>query len=408
MPPLQPRYDKADKPPQVGGSRLYRQDRALLRAPFRQADGSLRADVQIAEPGIYLYGTRRELVPRATLADPAALDTLKLRPVTLEHPDPTKYPQMVTPDTVQVLGVGTVGEDVALDDGRPRFSVVINRRDALDWIEARRRAGQPVEVSPGYFVEVDDTPGVDPEFGPYDAVQVRRDYNHLALTEAGRGGPTARARVDSTTGRRVEPRQDSGVPTMLEALIAAGYSRADAARIVAHFDSHGAAGVLRRLDSDPEKMQEELDAAKAKVDELTEAMKKQQKEPAKMDAVPKADLLAAVNEVVGLRAVAGRFDSIKPEDAAKMDAAELRAAIATAAGIEVPAAMRADAAMARVYLQARIDALPADSKTTDRRLDGLRSSKLPEGTPRTDTTDDSVARFDSLGSYGKPAATTDA
>jgi len=399
----QSRLDRADDPAGVR-TRAYRQDAALLRPPVRQADGSLRIDVQIAEPGIYVYGTRRELVPRSTLSDPVALETLKLRPVTLEHPDPVKYPQMVTPDSVQDLSVGSTGENVRLDDGRPCFPIVVTRRDALDWIESKRVAGEPVEVSPGHFDEIDHTPGVDPEFGPYDAIQVRREYNHLALTEAGRGGPAARARVDSQTGRRLEPRHDGAPKTMLEALIASGYSRADAARIVAHFDSMGAKGILSRLDgSDPAEMQKELDAAKARVDELTEEMKKQQEEPPKMDSIPKASLLAAVDEVVALRELAGRFDAIKPEAAVKLDAAELRTAIATAAGIEVPASMRADVAMSKVYVQARIDALPAQLPAgRDARLDGLRPPGKPE--KRIDSDDDDSIRFDSLGSYGPKAA----
>jgi len=401
------RLDRADDPPSEGATkRLYRQDRALLRAPFRQSDGSLRADAQIAEPGIYLYGTRRELVPRETLADVGALETLKLRPVTLEHPDPSKHPAMVTPDNVQALGVGSTGEDVALEDGRPRFPIVVNRRDALEWIEDRKARGLPIEVSPGYYVEIDETPGVDPEFGPYDARQVRRDYNHLALTAAGRGGPTARARVDST-GRRLEPRTDGDPVNLLEALIAAGYSRTDAAKIVGHFDALGATGVLARLDTDPAELRRQLDAMKAELEEAKTKAEEEEGKEAKADSLPKAELLAAVDELVGLRETAGRFDSIKAEDVAKMDAAELRTAIAGAAGIEVPAGMREDATLSKVYLQARIDALPATaSEGTDRRLDALRlPADRAADKPRQDSagSDDNPARFDSIGSYSAKA-----
>ena len=388
--------------------REWRQDTgaALLRPPVRQADGSLRLDAQIAEPGIYLYpnpdGTmRRELVSRRLLSDLASLETLKLRAITLEHPDPARYPDLVTPDNVATLSVGTTGQEVEIQDGRPVFHGVVNARRALDWIERRQAAGLPIEVSPGYFVTMAGRGGVDPEFGPFDDEQIGRDYNHLALTERGRGGPTARARVDST-GFRLDSNPPTSDPTMLEALIALGYSRQDAARIVARFDSLGSAGVLARLDADPADLKKKLEDAKAKVDELTKELEESKK--SKGDSVALDQVPALVDELVALREVAARFDSIKAEDLAKLDADGVRLAICTAAGIEVPESMREDAELSRVYRQARIDSLPKTAaEGQDRRLDGLRlpTERAPDTRQDAADHDPDAARFDSFGSYGK-------
>lgn len=398
--PLLPRYDHATEPPKGLDGLVYRQDRATLRPPKIQPDGSIRVDAQIAAPGVYVYaGGRRELVTAEVLSDPAALETLKLRPVTLEHPDPALYPRMVTPDNVAALSVGSTGEDVALFDGAPRFSAVVNRRDALDWIRSRRESGQPIEVSPGYFCSCDETPGVHPEFGAYDAIQVRRVYNHLALTEAARGGGDCRARLDSNGA----PMND-----LIEALVKAGYSRADALQIAAKLDGVSGEQVLARLTLDAksyEDMEKEKTRLESELAQVKKDMAKLKEDMAEED--PKADsakLLVAVEEINGLRAKAAQYDSLKAEDVAKLDAAGLRAAIAGAAEIKLPDGL-SDTDRA-IYLRARIDALPAPQSGTGRdpRLDGLRFDGSKPGEGRTDSGSTvSTSHLDSLDSY-RPTA----
>ncbi len=178
----------------AGLVRVHRADRidvSGLLPPQMQSDGSLLLDGYVARPGVLVYqnadGTsRRELVTRATLRDSAP--SLGRKTLTLEHPD-----EDVSPDTVAKVGVGDVdGEVVVYDDGYTRVKMAVRRGDA---IEAFRAGVQ--ELSPGYACDLDMTPGIDPEFGAYDAVQVRRDYNHVALCTRARGGPTIRARADS-------------------------------------------------------------------------------------------------------------------------------------------------------------------------------------------------------------------
>lgn len=174
--------------------RVHRADRidvSGLGAPRYQADGSLLIDGYVARPGVLVYtnadgSQRRELVTREVLRD--AAPGLGRKTLTLEHPD-----EDVSPANVAQVGVGDVdGEVTAYDDGYVRVKMCIRRQDA---IEAFRSGVQ--ELSPGYACDLVMTPGVDPEFGPYDAIQTRRDYNHVALCTRARGGPTIRARADS-------------------------------------------------------------------------------------------------------------------------------------------------------------------------------------------------------------------
>jgi hypothetical protein len=175
--------------------RVYRQDRldADLSAPVEGPGGALFLEGFAARPGIYLYrnedgSIRRELVPRSRLWDERSIVSLGRAPLTLEHP-----PVFVTDENVQQFGVGDVGDEVIEGPGGfVRVRMAVRTRAAKDAI-----ASGKVQLSPGYIAEIDGTPGVDPEFGEYDAVQVSREYNHLAIVDQARGGEDCRVRVDS-------------------------------------------------------------------------------------------------------------------------------------------------------------------------------------------------------------------
>jgi len=169
-----------------------REDRGDLLASHVRPDGTLLVEGFAAREGVLEYrradgSIRREMVPAQTLLDSAA--TLGRAPVTLEHPSVD-----VTPDNVGTLGVGDVDGEVRLESGGfVRVKLAVRRRDAIQAAKDNRKR----ELSPGYRVRLDETPGVDPVHGAYDAVQVERTYNHLAIVERARGGAEVRFRADS-------------------------------------------------------------------------------------------------------------------------------------------------------------------------------------------------------------------
>lgn len=184
----------------------------------RQSDGSVLFEGYVARPGVYTYqradgSVVRELIPAAELHRPDALKTLGRKSLTLEHPD-----EDVSAENVTRYGVGDVAADIGIvEESDPQFAgyvrvqACVRRADAV----AAFTSGTVVELSPGYDVEIDPTPGVDPVFGPYDAVQRKRDYNHLALCSRARGGPTIRARADSAdVGVLVPPSENPPMKTL--------------------------------------------------------------------------------------------------------------------------------------------------------------------------------------------------
>lgn len=195
------RADSADLP-------ALRYDRAVGASVRRTPEGFLELSGYAVRPGILLYRnadgtTRRELVPRSTVADPEAVAALGRAVLVLGHPDAQRYPNAVTPANVAGFQVGDVGGARIDESGHLLVErVVVRRADAIAAVERGERG-----LSPGYLPDYDPTPGTDPEFGPYDGVQRRRTYNHLAIVPAGRGGPGVALHLDAAEdGEPMDPK----------------------------------------------------------------------------------------------------------------------------------------------------------------------------------------------------------
>jgi hypothetical protein len=343
VPATQRRRDTADTPAK-GGTTVRRFDRAgLLGAPIRTRDGFLLVEGFVARPGIYRYqradGTIvRELVPRSELHRADSLATLGRAPVTLQHPDDD-----VTPENVGKLGAGDVdGEVLVHDTGYVKVKLAVRRKDALDAI-----AGGTVELSPGYRVTVDPTPGVDPEFGEYDAIQRNRVYNHVAIVDVARGGAGCHLRADTADARLVDPlpapptrRADRarGVPMIrLLALMAAmlpDVRKADAEAALEKLPDEGKDMLERMAVAVEPKLAEHATLAedKRKADQARADADKPEAKAAAAKARFDADL-AFFNERTSLVAQATRLE-MPAEEVAKLDNAALRKAIVLKANPE--------------------------------------------------------------------------
>lgn len=170
-------------------SRVYRIDRAELRPPRKRADGSVRYDAILSRVGVFPYrradGTiRREYRSPEEVGRADSLASLELIPVTDGHPPKAGMAKR--------QAVGSVGDRIDFDGKHVRASVVILDDD----INARIARGDIREMSPGYSVVLDETPGVSPEGEPYDASQMDIVYEHHALVHRGRQGSTVALKTD--------------------------------------------------------------------------------------------------------------------------------------------------------------------------------------------------------------------
>lgn len=319
---------------------MYRYDRgALLRSHVRP-DGTLLVEGFAAREGIYEYRdaagrVTRELVTLDALRTGAA--TLGRAAVTLGHPA-----EDVSPDTYQRDAVGDVDGNVAIESGGfVRVQMAVRRKDAIQAVQAGT-----VELSPGYRTKIDPTPGTHPVHGRYDARQVERTTNHLAIVDTARGGPEMRFRTDGAWSSTVV-RMDTGAPApsntgsapggimnpaLVRLLAVLGItSRVDSD--AAAIEAIGAAVEGRRADS--AEVQKKLEAEKARADKAEADLKKAQDEVAKLQKAESDRADAADRTKLEAAAKALNVDPAK-----HASTPELRKAIATA---HMGGTLRADA-----------------------------------------------------------------
>lgn len=177
----------------------YREDIGTLSPPTRRDNGTMVADAHATRAGVFHYadgqgGVRREYRPIEEVGKADSLSTLKLQPLTDDHPG-----EKVDSSNARDVAVGCVGQDVRMDGDHVKTSIAIWDAKTLD----KMRAGK-TQLSCGYEVDLDETPGVAPGGEHYDARQTNIRYNHLAVVDAGRAG-TARARVDRADMKYMVP-----------------------------------------------------------------------------------------------------------------------------------------------------------------------------------------------------------
>jgi hypothetical protein len=177
--------------------RAVRIDRGTLRSPRRTSAGALRVDGVFTRAGVFVYlnkdGTqRRELRPPDEVFRKDALESFQLVPITDDHP-----PELVRADNRDRYQRGMTGEDVRREDEQVVGSLVVTDVATINKMEAGK-----VGLSCGYEVELDETPGEDPRYGRYDAIQRNIRGNHLALVYEPRAGKEACVRMDAAVMRR--------------------------------------------------------------------------------------------------------------------------------------------------------------------------------------------------------------
>ena len=156
-------------------------------------EGFLVARVPVTSIGVFQYRnddgtTRRELrLPEEVFA-PESMDSLKCKPLTLNHPDV----KIITPENIGELQVGSVGSDVTGDPYRVYVTLSATKQDAISAI----RSGTNRGLSCGYNCDIEWTSGTWLGM-PYDCIQRNIRYNHVALVPAGRAGDDAQIRMDS-------------------------------------------------------------------------------------------------------------------------------------------------------------------------------------------------------------------
>lgn len=186
-----------------------------MTTPFsRTAEGFLKGRAIVTSIGVFTYlnadgSIQRELrLPEEVFA-PESLESLKLKPVTLNHPS-----VLVTSDNADELQVGTLGDnpskttqtrdwngnfidDDKLTDGiNLAVDMCITKKEAIDAVLNGKQA-----LSMGYTCDLETAePGAVWCGIEYDFIQRNIRYNHCAIVDSARAGDNAKIelRIDSS------------------------------------------------------------------------------------------------------------------------------------------------------------------------------------------------------------------
>jgi len=183
----------------------FRYDVAPIEKFEMTPEGYLRAWATIARTGVQMYtdadgSVRREYRPENEVGSPESVSSFAGKCITFEHP-----PVLLDSANTKDYQIGFTGTEVIYDNGFVRAVMTVTDQDAIEKI----MRGDAKEVSAGYRVSYDPTPGVTDSGEDYDGIQRMIDGNHVAVVRRGRAGPQVKLHLD---------RMDAADPSLLSPL----------------------------------------------------------------------------------------------------------------------------------------------------------------------------------------------
>lgn len=185
-----------------------------MTTPFeRTNEGFLKGRAIVTSIGVFTYARKdgtiqRELRLPEEVFSPSTLNSMKLKPVTLNHPT-----ELVTSDNADKLQVGSLGDNPSRTkqetnwNGNPipwtevtdgincAIDMIVTKKDAIEAVLNGKQA-----LSMGYTCDLEMAePGSTWCGVEYDFIQRNIRYNHCAIVDAARAGDNAKIelRADS-------------------------------------------------------------------------------------------------------------------------------------------------------------------------------------------------------------------
>ena len=170
---------------------VRRYDQGEIRSAIRTEEGFLKVDAVVTRTGVFTYrnadgSLRRELRHPDDVFRLDSLRTLKMLPITNEHPDSV----FVTSENAKELSVGYTGEDVRPDGAFIISPLKVTDSAAINAVENGKQG-----LSLGYELVLVAEDG-EYKGERYDFRQTKIRYNHLAIVANPRAGDEARIHLD--------------------------------------------------------------------------------------------------------------------------------------------------------------------------------------------------------------------
>lgn len=340
-----------------GGHIMQRFDQVAFAAK-KTAEGFIRDTPIVGRAGILVYRNaddteRREYRPPEEAFKADSLASLMGKPITIGH-----KAFVTAGNAAQVAPVGSVLSAGRQDGNNIVADIVVYNLDT----DSR-------ELSCGYTLELDETPGITPDGQRYDAVQRNIVYNHLAIVPQGRAG-VARLNMDgSQVIDEDNSKEDNKMAEMTKIRLDSGIEYECAPEVKVE---------IEKMRKDSADMKKEADKLQAKFDAL-EAELAKEKEGRKADAEKaKANFDEAIKARVELLKVA---EAHKVANADSMTDTEIKTAVIKAVrgdaiNLEGKSADYIEAAydMAKADVKQHEDGMAEQRKATQTHDDGAQNN----------------------------------
>ena len=244
-------------------SESLRFDRSVAPRVRKTGEGYLRGEAIVTRVGVFEYnnadGTiRRELRHPDEVFAKESLDSIKMIPVTVEHPN-----VLVNSTNTSSFAVGTTGENYRVEGGNIIVPLTITSDRGITAVEDGLE-----ELSLGYTQTLVEEAGTF-RGEAYTHRQTNIRYNHLSLVKRARAGSEARLNLDGVSVDSIKER-----PMAQQNVNGINYDAAP--EVVNHVASLSAE--ISRLTTDAAGHQKALDTLQARLDVAEEEKKKAEKE----------------------------------------------------------------------------------------------------------------------------------
>lgn len=302
-------------------------------------EGYIAGNAVVTRTGVFEYmnadGTKRfELRHPDDVLKEESLNTLKLKPVTNDHPN-----EAVNVNNADKYSVGSIGETVIVDGSNIAVTFTVTNKDAVKEIQGRRKQ----ELSLGYTLDLVQEDGVY-NGEAYTHRQTNINYNHLAIVEKARAGRVARINMDGLAVQVVadETEEISGMTDNLQTFRVDGLEYKASPEVVKYAEKQEAL----RLNAE-----KALVEAKANVDSLQAKLDETIKAKNDAEAKVNSDAIASlVKYHVELLSKAGRVVNV--DSLANKSVREIQEAVILAKNANTDLSGKSND-----YVSARFDAI---------------------------------------------------
>ena len=237
-------------------------------------EGYLRVWASIARTGIQHYtdadgSIRKEFRPESEVASPESLASFAGKAITMEHP-----PALLDSENTKDYQIGFTGSEIVYDNGFVRAVMTVTDRDVIE----RIMHGDVREVSAGYRVNYDPTPGVTDSGEHYNGIQTEISGNHVAIVRRGRAGPQVKLHLDrqDAADPSLFPTKESHTMTAKVVFDGAEFEVSESVALAITKEREDASMSYKDMKMKYDKLMKEAEDMKAKMADMEHGMKEKE------------------------------------------------------------------------------------------------------------------------------------